>query len=124
MVGMKHFLPLAILAVLALAQPVSPQGNPPQINCLTQIKNGVCVASGGDNWTSIIPSGAVNGTNAIFTIPAGMRKVEVYLNGTLMGQATEVPSGISPNVTWATTTVTFLSPVPTGGDWVLVRATP
>lgn len=126
MVGMKRYLPLAALAVLALAQNGNPQGPAPQINCPTQIRNGVCMAAGGDAWVSIIPSGAINGTNAVFTIPGGMRKVEVYLNGTLMGQPNEVPSGMSPNVTWASasTTVSFLSPVPVAGDWVLVRATP
>lgn len=123
---MKHILPLAFLALLATAQTNPAQA--PQINAATQLKN--LPNGGGDNWLSFVPTGIINGTNAIFTIPIAARsaaKVRPELNGAHEYQAAELPSGAAPNVSVVVgigvTTITFLSPTPAVGDVVSIWAT-
>jgi hypothetical protein len=86
-----------------------------------------------DNWVAVKFSGPVNGTNRTFTLQAGeWRKIEVFLNGQLMYQFAEVPSGAPYNVTFeynkSPQLVLFVSPIPqvvTGGtpDQIFIRGT-
>jgi hypothetical protein len=105
-------------AVLLLAQAIT------QVNCPTQVRNGICMATY-DNWLSLVPTPAANGTNVGFTIPGPTpRKVEVFLNGLRQQQQSEVLIGAPWDYTWAGNIINFQpAAIPQTGDTILVRAT-
>lgn len=114
------------LAVIALAQQATPQA--PQVNGATQVKNIPASTTGtGDHWLHYVPTGAVNGTNNVFTIPVAAREMRVMLNGVEQFVVAELPTGANANIAMAVgtgvTTVSFLSPVPQPGDAVVIEAT-
>jgi hypothetical protein len=110
------------------ATPLLAQG--PQINASSQVKN-LPPSGTFDNWVPVATTGAVNGTNATFTLASGVwRKIRVFLNGELMAQAAQVtPSNYTWNVGSVLQTITFTSPIPQAAngsgpaDWVYVEGT-
>ena len=57
---------------------VNPVSGQTQVNANKQIKN-LVQSAGGDNWLSVVPAGVINSANTIFTLPATVKKIMVFL---------------------------------------------
>lgn len=103
-------------SLLAFLLPGVALAQGPQINATTQMKNLPAPPATGpfDNWVPVTFTGAVNGTNATFTLAAGAwRKIEVYLNGQFCYQAAQTsPSNYSWSNANQPQAITFTSPLP------------